>query len=375
MRLLIIAPEAYPVPNTRGSSVETCIYNLATNLSRRHEVTVVSRSTPGLPRVTIQGRLRIIRVPGGTKVAYIGHVLRAIGGHSYDHIQVDNRPGFLAAVRRRFPATPVSIFLHSLTYVTPPMTAARQAQSQLEDADLIVANSASLAARVKELYPAHGHKVHVVHLGVDTSEFHPPTPNQRLLARRMLGVDGSFVIGFVGRFVPIKGIPTLLKAAELVADEFPHTTLLLAGSGGRGYVSQIRAVARRTKLPVRFLGRVPRAKIPRVYWAFDCFVCPTQGHEAFGLVVVEALASGIPTVASANGGIQEIITHGIDGLLVQRFTDPHRIADAILAIARSPVGAQHLGMQGRRTCLTRFSWSSSSEALHRLYFGGEYRDK
>ncbi len=354
--------------------METCIYNLALNLARAHEVTVVSRSMPDLPRITIQGSLRIIRVAGGTRAAYINRVLRAIEGQSYDHIQVDNRPGFLAAVRQRFPGTPLSIFLHSLSYIVPPISSTRQAQSQLAHANMIVVNSASLASRVKELHPAHGDRVHVVHLGVDTSRFHPPTPSQRLLARRMMGVDSSFVIGFVGRFVPIKGIPILLKAAELVADKIPHTTLLLAGSGTRRYVSQIKALARGAKVPVGFLGRVPRAKIPRVYWALDCFVCPTQGHEAFGLVVVEALASGIPTVASANGGIREIITHGADGLLVQQFTDPRYFAEAILAMARDPGGAHGLGMQGRKTCIARFSWSGSSDALHKLYFGGGCRD-
>lgn len=374
MRLLIIAPEAYPVPSARGSSVETCIYNLATHLSRYHEVTVVSRSMPNLPPVSVQDGLRIIRVPSGSRGAYINRVLRAIEGRSYDHIQVDNRPGFLAAVRQRFPGTPLSIFLHSLSYITPPISSTRQAQSQLAHANMVVVNSASLASRVKELHPAHAHRVHVVHLGVDTSKFRAPTPSQRLLARRIMGLDHAFVIGFVGRFVPIKGIPILLKAAELVADKIPHTTLLLAGSGTRRYVAQIKALARESRVPVRFLGRVPRAKIPRVYWAFDCFVCPTQGHEAFGLVVVEALATGIPTVASANGGIREIITHGADGLLVQQFTNPRCFAEAILAMARDPGGAQLLGMRGRKTCIDRFSWSGSSEALHRLYFGGGCRD-
>ena len=371
VRLLIIAPESYPVPSAQGTSVETCIYNLAANLAKHHLVTVVSRSVQYLSHVTTCGNLRILRVVGGTKTKYITRVLEAVAGQSFDQIQVDNRPSFLATVRKQFPKTPLSIFLHSLTFVTPPKTSIGRACSQLAVADLVVVNSESLKSRVSALCPSQGLNIKVVHLGVTVSKFRPPTNLERTLARAKYRLEGSFAIVYAGRIIPLKGVPLLIKAADLAHQEIPSAKLLLAGSGKKTYVSYVKALANRANVPVKFTGNVPWQKMQQVYWTADCFVCPTQGHEAFGLVVAEALATGVPTVASHNGGIQEIITHGVNGLLVIDFDSPNEFAKAVVAIAKNSALSKRLGEQGRITCVSRFTWQNASETLQRLYFGGE----
>ena len=88
MRLLIIAPGQYPVPNVKGTSVENCIINIASRLAKRHQVTIVSRKTPQLPARTKRGNLTIIRVPGGNKALYLAGVRKAIMGKTFDVIQV-----------------------------------------------------------------------------------------------------------------------------------------------------------------------------------------------------------------------------------------------------------------------------------------------
>jgi spore coat protein SA len=370
VRILIVAPEAYPVPSAKGTSVETCIFNIAVNLARHHSVTVVSRGWKYLPQISVWGNLRIIRVPARNQKEYIRAALRSIGRQRFDHLQVDNRPGFLAAVRRRFPNTPLSLFLHSLTFITPPKTTISRARRQLAYADLIVVNSFSLASKVRELYPARSLKLEVVHLGVDSSRFRPPTGRERERIRQRLGLKQSFVIAYAGRFTPLKGIPVLIRAAEQVRRHVPNAELLLAGGGRRRYVSYIRSLGSNARIPIRFLGQVPRKKMPLVYWAADCFVCPSQGHEAFGLVVIEAMASGVPTVASANGGVREIIAHGVNGLLVERYRDPGCFAKTMISIARDSALAKRLGVQGRVTCQSRFNWQTTANHLHALYSGG-----
>lgn len=373
MRLIIIAPESFPVPSAKGTSVETCIYNIATELAKRHSVTVLSRSAKPLPRVTTRGNLRIIRVPSGSRRQYISRVLRLLASQSFDHIQVDNRPSFLGPVRKHFPQVPLSLFLHSLTFITPPKTSVSRVNPQLAHADMIVTNSHSLQSHVSGLYPSQRHKIRVAHLGVTAAQFRPPTAKERARARAAYGVGNAFVITYAGRFIPLKGIPTLIKAAELVRREIPTAKLLLAGNGKKAYVSYLKTLARRAAVPVRFVGHVPWQKMQRVYWGADCFVCPSQGHEAFGLVVLEALASGLPTVASLNGGIQEIIAHNVNGLLVEDFSKPEEFAKAIIAFVKDQVLARRLGSRGRQTCLERFSWRATSESVHGLYFGGENR--
>src|SRR5690606_23910693 len=108
----------------------------------------------------------------------------------------------------------------------------------------------------------------------------------------------------------------------------------IIGSGKRRYVAYLKSLGRRSKVPVRFVGAVPRRSMHKMYWMADCVACPTQGHEAFGLVIAEALASGAPTVASRNGGMKEIIKHGYNGMLVRHYRSPHAFAREMIKLAK-----------------------------------------
>jgi len=374
MKLLIIAPEAYAVPSLRGTSVETCIYNIAIALAKNNLVTVVSRRQRRLPHISILGGLRIIRVRGGSPHDYIQRALAAVDGQGYDCIQVDNRPSFLPAVRERFPTTQLNVFLHSLNFITPPKATTKNVAFELQVADQIVVNSESLKSKVKELYPSQGHKVAVVHLAVDSSQFRPPSQDERSRARRQHHTEGTFAIAYAGRLIPLKGIPVLLKAAELVRRQVPNAQLIIAGYTMGRYGAYIKRLAKQVDVPVCFLGLVRGNNMPRFYWAANCFVCPTQGHEAFGLVVIEAMSSGVPTIASANGGICEIITHNTNGLLVSPYSSPQLFAKAIEAIALDSNLAAKLSKEGRRSCVERFTWATTADSLFKLYSRGGHND-
>ncbi len=144
MKFLIIAPEYYPIPPVKGTSVETCIYHIAKRLAKQHYVTIISRQTSGYPNRSNFGKLTIIRVQGGERTHYLNCVINEIKGKKFDYIQIDNRPSFLKSIRELFPKTSISLFLHSLTFVTPPKATHRAIRSQLKKANVIVANSASL---------------------------------------------------------------------------------------------------------------------------------------------------------------------------------------------------------------------------------------
>lgn len=370
MKHLIIAPEAYPVPS-RGTSVETCIYNIAVRLARHHSVTVVSRRDKSLPGVTITAGLRILRVPAGVGGRYIRNVVQVLAGERFDYVQIDNRPSYLPSIRRLFPRTPISLFLHSLNFVTPPRACIATVNLQMKYADLVVANSNSLKARLGKLYPVHEPKLQVAHLGVSTTKFRPPTAAERTTARQQHGLRDEFAIVYVGRLVSGKGIAVLFRAVELVRRHVPRVKLLIVGGGRNRYVAALKTAASRARVPIVFTGPIAPHRIQRLYWAADCVVCPSQDHEAFGLVVVEAMASGLPTVASRNGGLQEVITHNFNGLLVDEFDDPAKFAQAIQRVANNPAFARELGQQGRVTCIERFSWQATADTLRELYFRGE----
>ncbi|OCT12272.1 hypothetical protein A8709_31045 [Paenibacillus pectinilyticus] len=365
MHLLIIAPEQIPVPPPVGGSVEHCIYQIAKQISPNHKVTIVSRWRANYPKKSVHGHVTIIRVGGQNRKKYLSNVLKTIKGKHYDRIQIDNRPTFVHAVRASFPHTPISVFLHSTTFISPPMTTRKQAARDLARANLIIGNSLSLQKHLKRTFPNIKHKVRFVHLGVNLHQFRPKTKSRSHSSSR-------FVILFAGRLIPRKGIPVLMKATRIVRRSVPSARLYIAGGTGKqGYKSYLKKLARSLRIPVTFRGYVSRSQMPKFYRSGDCFVCPSQGHEAFGLVNVEAMASGVPTVASRNGGIPEIIKHQHNGLLVTNYRSPKAFAEQIIRIAKQPVLAAQLSKQARLDVQSKFSWRATASKLESLY-GAEH---
>ncbi|MBM7094987.1 glycosyltransferase family 4 protein [Bacillus sp. H-16] len=367
MRILMIAPEKFPVPPKDGKSVEICIYNIAKKLSEKHMVTVISVKRKRLPRNTTDGNLQIIRVKGGLKKRYLSQVGKAVKGRKFDIIQVDNRPSFLPQIRKLFPDIPISLFLHSLTFVTPPKLSNSRAQMYLKYANCIVANSDSLKKELRFLFPQQAKKMHIIHLGANLTHFRPPTGKERKRSRSKYRADGHFAVLYAGRFIPLKGIPNLLKAVRIASKQIPTIKLFLAGSGSKKYTFYLKKEAARLNIPVQFLGRIPIKEMPKVYWMSDCFVCPTKGHEAFGLVNVEALACGVPTIASKTGGIPEIIKHQKTGLLVSKINTPHAFAASMNQLASDGELASRLSLNGRNKCVSVFSWKTTVTNLEILY--------
>jgi spore coat protein SA len=360
LHLLIIAPEAIPVPSS-GGSVEICIYHIAKQLARRHAVTIVSRKHSRYPDVTRQGNLTIVRVPAGGYKRYMTNVCKYIRGKRYDFIQVDNRPWSVLAVKRLFPRTPVSLFLHSLTFVSP------RTAPCLAKADVIVANSSSLRSRLKQMFPGQKHKIRKVWLGADLNRFTPPSIMQKNSLKRRYGGENTFLVLFIGRVIPRKGVPILIRAIHLLRNKVKNVRLIVTGGGRADYVRGLRNLAASLKVPVTFTGPVAHGRIQSVYRAADCFVCPSQRHEAFGLVNVEAMASGLPVVASDIGGIGEIVSHGKTGFLVKRYSDPGEFARCLHSLAVNPTLRKTMAQAGRASVLQKFSWASTAISLESVY--------
>lgn len=360
MHILIVAPEQIPVPPILGGSVEISILALAKRLARLHRVTVVSRTHPRYPYHSVVGGVNIYRVPSGTQMAYLQQVKHFIHDKKFDLIQVDNRPRFVGPIKSVANGAPVSLFLHSLTFVSPPFSSRAAAAHDLANADLIIANSSSLKAQLSVRFPGVAGRIRKVWLGVDTNRF---TPSRRGASNK------AFRVLFAGRLIPTKGVSVLLKAARLArsASRRPIQVIIAGGSSKRPYVRQMRALSRKIGLNARFLGTVPHRRIHLIFRQADVFVCPSQKHEAFGLVNVEALSSGLPVIASSNGGIKEIVKHNYNGLLVTNYRQPKAFASAIVRLMKNGALRNRLKRQARQDCLKRFSWGASAARLSQIY--------
>jgi len=364
MRILMIAPGPIPVPPVRGGSVEICMSAIARLLREGHDVVLVSRHFPGLASVSQEGRLTFLRVrvpPGGS---YIRAVIASLRGQRFDRIQVDNRPAYVPMIRKAFPRTPVSIFLQSLTF-TP---AGKLTEARLGKADLVLVNSHSLEKHLTVRFPAVKGKLHTVHLGVDFEQFRPPLPEERADLRRIHGLEDHYAVLFAGRVIPRKGLDVLVRAMRVMRRSVPNAVLVIAGSSGTvRYGKSIRLLAKREQVPVKFLGKLPHTSMQHAYWLADCFVCPSQLHEAFGLVNVEAMATGLSCAASDIGGIPEIIVDGANGLLVKNYRSPEAFAHTLIRLAAEPELAARLGVAARWTAQEQFGWLRTAERLAGLY--------
>lgn len=182
--------------------------------------------------------------------------------------------------------------------------------------------------------------------------------------RRELGIPAEGpIIGTVGRLVPIKGHECLLKAVPLVLAECPRATFVVLGDGP--LLGRLRQVAAERGISdhVRFLG--VRTDVPECLATFDLFAFPSI-NEGMGRALVEAMAMGVPVVATNVGGIPDVVVDGETGLLVPP-GDDRALADALLELLRDPARRQEYGQGARRRVDERFDVSTMVRAIDRLY--------
>lgn len=155
-------------------------------------------------------------------------------------------------------------------------------------------------------------KVEECHVIYNASDIKAAAPDNRR--------EGPFVFGYIGGLTPVKGIERLIRAFGIVAAN-ANATLLIAGSGEKAYVDSLKALP--NPGTVKFLGYVEPGAF---YSSIDALVVPSLWQEPLGVVVYEGLARGVPVIGSRRGGIPEMITHGVNGLLYEPSDDRNLVA-------------------------------------------------
>ena len=208
-------------------------------------------------------------------------------------------------------------------------------------------------------------KIRVIHNGVNTDRFAPLTCDASRL-RKDLGLPTNrFLIGSVGRLVPIKDHSTLLQAADLLLCQGNNLHVVLVGDGPeratlQHYVAGTPVLSGR----VTFLGASDR--VPELMKAMDVFVLPSIS-EGMSNTVLEAMATALPVVVTHAGGNPEMVEHGFSGLLFA----PRDIATLALHLGRLIENAdlrRHLGAAARRRVVERFSLAEMIRHYRDLYF-------
>jgi alpha-maltose-1-phosphate synthase len=233
-------------------------------------------------------------------------------------------------------------------------------KTAVEGADRVIAVSRKMRDDILEHFEVDPAKVIVIHNGIDPDKFRR-TEARDMLARR--GVREPYVL-FVGRITDQKGIFHLLEAAPKLP---PGVQVVLCASAPDTPEIEARLKQALPKHPnVLWIGEmVPVSEVVQLYSHASVFVCPSV-YEPFGLINLEAMACETPVVASAVGGIVEVVEDGKTGVLVEP-ARPDALAAAIRALLEDPARGRAMGRAGRLRVEAQFSWSRIAERTREVY--------
>jgi glycosyltransferase involved in cell wall biosynthesis len=195
-------------------------------------------------------------------------------------------------------------------------------------------------------------KVVVMPNGVDTGIFSPRDKNEALLEKH--GLRDKIIVLFVGNLQPFKGLQILIDAMAMIKDK--RIVLLIVGGGycEAEYKQQVKEKDVQEK--VIFAGpQSPENDLPHYYNLCDFLVLPSTYSESFGLVVLEAMASGKPAVVSSLPGPSQLVDDGKDGLIV-RTGDSEDLKNKIEFLAGNPATRNDMGIAAREKILKYYSW-------------------
>jgi phosphatidylinositol alpha-mannosyltransferase len=339
VKLALVSPYDFAYPG----GVTEHVANLADQfIGQNHEVHIVAPSSDDEtePNASIAAPIhrigRVVSIPANGSVARITLSLRSY--LQAKQLLQEDQFDLVHLHEPMMPALPLTVLRHSNTtnigtfhaFRNTPLTyfygkpILRPFFRKLHGHIVV-----SSAARefVGEYFPAD---YRVIPNGIDFARFfqrYDPLPEL---------ADNRPTVLFVGRLEKRKGLRFLLRAWPHVLERQPDARLVVVGRGRplEGY----RRFARRqgwSAEDVVFAGYVPSEDLPRYYQSSDVFCAPNTGQESFGIVLLEAMAAGAPIVASDIPGYRDVVTHGVQGLLVEP-QNAGAIADAVCRLLGNP---------------------------------------
>ncbi|AJY73612.1 glycosyltransferase family 4 protein [Paenibacillus beijingensis] len=369
-KVAFVTPGSFPIPSPGSSSVERVIEKMAPLLQSEVTVRIYGRTGRKLKRIGNVGGVRCERFPAGDKSMYIARICRAIRSFMPDIVQVENRPKNIEKIKKRYPNSKIWLNLHSTTFISPKAISLSSLRRSFLLADRIIVNSEFLREAVAERVPEAASKLRVVHIGVEPSRFlsrHSPEGEERRERLRSARKwEGRSVVLYMGRVVPYKGVHHLLRIMPRLIACHPDVLLVIVGSPFYGshrttsYSRGLQRLGKKYPHHVRFVPYVPYHEVPDWFLAADVAVVPSGAREAFGLVNVEAMACGIPVVASRAGGIKEVVVHEETGYLVLPDRMEEELAERLLQLLKDEELRINMGRSGRERIERQFTWENTA---------------
>lgn len=407
MRIAFIYPHStIPTPDVQlFDALAICMYELTRRLAKKHEVIAYPRRASGeavevqhegvtfrrlsvrlddvLNQLKLMDRLGLTRRDWPfrfTRAYYLLYaitVARDLRRRKVELAHIFGNPGFVPIIRWFNPA--IRICVHSHDHALVDFNRERTLH-RLRGADLILGCSNHVTDNIRRRFPEVAERCHSLHNGVDA---------RFLEIESRPEVSGSVL--FVGRLSPEKGVHVLIEAFRQVADKHDIQLTLVGPSDlppkhfvdpfrrdplfadlGRyfsrpkTFLADLREQAAKCGGRVHFVGRLANARIvdQLATGAVFCFV--SLWHEPFGIPMIEAMAAGLPVIATRAGAAPEIVEDGKTGLLVER-GDTAGLAVALERLLSRPDERKRMGESGRERVRQHFLWDQVVDRLERLY--------
>jgi glycosyltransferase involved in cell wall biosynthesis len=357
---------------------ETYVSNLAKGLQEAgNQVTVYCASAPLPPGEHYDGGVRVRRERAPLRLYGTPLAVSPLNlfREEYDVVHCNFPSPYLSALFSwfgRMRSIPAVLTWHNdLPRVTSAAGLLVRAHDLLSPAYLeyfarIIATT-EVYANTSPILKKYANKVRVIPNGVDTKRFSPTLDGRKI--RDLHGFAGEILVLFVGaltRWHSYKGVDDLLRGFKLASDQDSRMRLLVVGSGS--LLPSLVSLAAKLSIGdrVKFAGRVSDELLPLYYAASDFTVLPSKDRsEGFGLVLLEAMASGKPVIGSKVGGVLEVIEDGETGLLVSA-GDANSLAGAMLELSRDSALRERMGKKGRVYAEGR-DWSQMAALVQNLY--------
>lgn len=230
------------------------------------------------------------------------------------------------------------------------------------EASEVIVNSSFMKSEIQRLFGLPYDKINVIPNGLNMTAFSGLEKDYGF--RRQYAADNEKIILTMGRMVYEKGIQHLIAAMPKILANYHDAKLVVVGKGGMIDDLKMQADALGISQKVYFAGFLNSRKVP-IYQCSDIAVFPST-YEPFGIVALEAMLAGIPTVVSDVGGLGEIIKHGINGMKSYA-GNPNSIADSILELLYNPELCANITKTAKAEVKENYNWTKIAQDTHFIY--------
>lgn len=227
----------------------------------------------------------------------------------------------------------------------------------------VIVNSNYMKNELQRLFGLPYEKINVVPNGININSFNGIERDYNF--RRQYAADNEKIILFMGRLVYEKGIQHLIDAMPKILSNYNDAKLIVAGKGGM--LDELKAKVDFLGLSqkVYFTGYLNSKQVPKMYKCADISVFPST-YEPFGIVALEAMLAGVPTVVSDTGGLNEIIDHGVNGM--KSYTgNANSLADSILTLLFDQQLCSEITKNAKQKVKNEYNWTKLAQDTHFVY--------